>query len=275
WRYAVKSMAGEKLTSTRAGPLGIVGDRVWAMHDDAEILSARHYPKFLMCAARYLEEPGEGKNTVAQVEFPDGSKVMSSDASAGAKLTALIGKPISLKPLQPVEDLDYYRRRPRTEAEMMAYLGQQFGREPGEPMPDMTQFPQELMEFAAFPGMHFDVTPLQLLTTASLAHMTAKNPGANWDVRRFRPNVLIETNGGLTGLVEAEWAGKSLRIGELTVHCPGPTPRCAMTMQAQRDFPFDRTILRTIVREGSQNLGAYATAGNVGKISVGDAVELI
>ena len=60
WRYPVKSMAGEKLTSTQVGPLGITGDRVWAMHDDAEILSARHYPKFLMCAARYLEQPREG-----------------------------------------------------------------------------------------------------------------------------------------------------------------------------------------------------------------------
>lgn len=199
---------------------------------------------------------------------------MSGDASAGAKLTALIGKPISLKPLQPVDDLDYYRRRPRNEEEMMAYLWQQFGREPGEPLPDMTQFPQELMEFAAFPGMHFDVTPLQLLTTASLAHMAASNPGANWDVRRFRPNVLIETTNGARGLVEAEWAGKTLRMGELTVLCPGPTPRCAMTMQAQRDFSFDKTILRTIVKEGKQNLGAYGTAANAGKISVGDTVEL-
>ena len=275
WRYAVKSMGGEKLTSTPVGPLGIAGDRGWAMHDDAEILSARHYPKFLMCSARYLDPPREGKNTIAQVDFPDGSKVMSDDASVNAKLTALIGKPISLKPLQPVEDLDYYRRRPRTEAEMMAYLGQQFGREPGEPMPDMAQFPQELMEFAAFPGMHFDVTPLQLLTTASLAHMTGKNPAATWDVRRFRPNVLIETADGAQGLVENGWVGKSLRIGTLTVHCPGPTPRCAMTMQAQREFPFDKTILRTIVREGSQNLGVYATAGNAASISVGDTVELI
>ncbi len=275
WRYAVKSMGGEKLTTSPVGPLGIAGDRAWAMHDDAEILSARHYPKFLMCAARYLQPLREGSVSVAQVDFPDGSKVMSDDASVSTKLTALIGKPITLKPLQPVEDLDYYRRRPRNEKEMMDYLWQQFGREPGEPLPDMAQFPQELMEFAAFPGMHFDVTPLQLLTTASLAHMAAKNPGANWDVRRFRPNILIETNGGLTGLVEAGWAGKSLRIGKLTVHCPAPTPRCAMTMQAQRDFPFDKTILRTIVREGSQNLGVYATAGNAASISVGDTVELI
>jgi hypothetical protein len=275
WRYAVKSMGGEKLTSTPVGPLGILGDRAWAMHDDAEILSARHYPKFLMCAARYLQPPRAGSVSVAQVDFPDGSKVMSDDASVNARLTALISKPISLKPLQPVEDLDYYRRRPRNEEEFMAYLGQQFGREPGEPLPDMTQFPQELMEFAAFPGMHFDVTPLQLLTTASLAHMAGKNPGANWDVRRFRPNILIETAAGAQGLVETGWVGKSLRIGKLTVLCPGPTPRCAMTMQAQRDFPFDKTILRTIVREGSQNLGVYSTASNAATISVGDTVELI
>lgn len=274
WRYPVKSMGGEKVQSTRIGPLGIVGDRAWAMHDDAEILSARHVPPVLRCNARYLEEPGPDQVIPAQVEFPDGTRIMSDDTRVHALVSALIGRDIRLMPLQPPDNLDYYRRRPRNEAELADYLWQQFGREPGEPMPDITQFPPELMEFAAFPGMHFDVTPLQLLTTASLAHLARSNPGANWDVRRFRPNILIETDSG-AGLVEAAWAGRNLRIGAVTVHCPAPTPRCAMTMQAQPDLPFDKSILRTIVREADQNLGAYATTAEIGVIAVGDAVGVL
>lgn len=275
WRYPVKSMGGGKVQSAPVGPLGIAGDRAWALHDDAEILSARAVPPVLGCQARYLAEPGGGAVLPVQVDFPDGTSMMSDEAGIHGKLSALVGREVRLMPLQPPADLAYYRRRPRDEAELGAYLWEQFGREPGEPMPDITQFPPELMEFAAFPGMHFDVTPLQLLTTASLAHLARSNPGARWDVRRFRPNLLIETNGAATGLVESGWAGRSLRIGAVTLQCPAPTPRCAMTMQAQADLPFDRTILRTIVREADQNLGVYGTTTDHGVIEVGDAVELV
>lgn len=275
WRYPVKSMGGGKVQSAPVGPLGIAGDRAWALHDDAEILSARTVPPVLKCSARYLAEPDGNSVLPAQIDFPDGTRLMSDDAAVHGKVSALVGREVKLMPLQPPEDLAYYRRRPRDEAELNDYLWQQFGREPGEPMPDMAKFPQELMEFAAFPGMHFDVTPLQLLTTASLAHMAHSNPGARWDVRRFRPNLVIETGAGLTGLVEAAWAGRNLRIGSMTLHCPAPTPRCAMTMQAQADLPFDKTILRSIVREADQNLGAYAVTTERGVIRVGDSVELV
>jgi hypothetical protein len=274
WRYPVKSMGGDKLQSAQIGARGIVGDRAWAMHDDAEILSARHYPKFMMCHARYIDEPGEDRIAKAEIDFPDGTKLNSDDPAVHDKLSKLIGTPVKLMHLQPTSDLQYYRRRARNEKEFMDYIWQQFGREPGEPLPDMEKFPQELMEFAAFPGMHFDVTPLQLLTTASLAHMASRNPGAKWDVRRFRPNIVVETAAGVSGLVEAGWAGKQIKVGALAMQCPGPTPRCAMTMQAQRDLPFDKTILRSIVKDAEQNLGAYIVAMGAGTISVGDPVTI-
>jgi hypothetical protein len=274
WRYPVKSMAGEKVTSTPVGPLGIAGDRAWAMHDDAEILSARHVPPVLMCSARYLQEPDARGVSPAEITFPDGTRMMSDDAAVHARVSAVVKRQVRLMPLQPPEDLAYYRRRPREGEDFNAYLWQQFGREPGEPLPDMTQFPQELMEFAAFPGMHFDVTPLQLLTTATLKYFAGRNPGANWDVRRFRPNILIDTGNGVEGLAEVAWVGRKLSIGKLVVDCPGPTPRCAMTMQAQKEFGFDKSVLRTIVKDGNQNLGVYATTSDSGTISVGDPVAI-
>jgi hypothetical protein len=275
WRYPVKSMAGESMKTTPVGPMGIAGDRAWAMHDDAEILSARHVPPVLMCGARYLREPSAGAVSPAEITFPDGTRMMSDDPAVHEKVSAVVKRPVRLMPLQPPEDLAYYRRRPREGEVFMSYLLEQFGREPGEPLPDMAQFPQELMEFAAFPGMHFDVTPLQFLTTATLKYLAGRNPGARWDVRRFRPNFVIETTNGQDGPVEAGWAGRKLRVGSLTLDCAGPTPRCAMTMQAQKDFAFDKTILRTIVKDADQNLGAYATTRDSGTLSVGDPVELL
>jgi MOSC domain-containing protein YiiM len=48
-----------------------------------------------------------------------------------------------------------------------------------------------------------------------------------------------------------------------------------MTMHAQADLPKDPRVLRTIVREAGQNLGAYASIQTPGRVSVGDEVELL
>ena len=103
--------------------------------------------------------------------------------------------------------------------------------------------------------------------------MARLNPAAAWDVRRFRPNLLITTDNGLDGLVEAEWHGRTLRMGELAVQCEMPTARCWMTMQAQADLLNNAIVLRTIVREAGQQLGIYASVIHLGRVVVGDVVE--
>jgi hypothetical protein len=104
--------------------------------------------------------------------------------------------------------------------------------------------------------------------------MARLNPAPHWDVRRFRPNLVITTVEGVDGLVEAGWRGCSLRVCELVVRGELPTGRCAMTMQAQGDLPRDPTVLRTIVREAGQELGIYASVIHPGRVAVGDTVEL-
>ena len=54
-----------------------------------------------------------------------------------------------------------------------------------------------------------------------------------------------------------------------------PTPRCGMTVQPQGDIEYDKTILRTIVKEADQNLGVGAHCLEAGEIRVGDAVEVV
>jgi uncharacterized protein YcbX len=54
WRYPVKSMGGEQLTTAVVGPLGIPGDRGWGVRDQATgmILTGRREPRLLMATAR-------------------------------------------------------------------------------------------------------------------------------------------------------------------------------------------------------------------------------
>ncbi|MGE0388200.1 MAG: MOSC domain-containing protein [Gammaproteobacteria bacterium] len=274
WRYPVKSLQGESLQAADVNAMGVAGDRGWAVRDDAEIVGARHYPALLLCTARYAQEPDGHTIPEARIGFPDGSASDASDPQAARRLGALLGRPVSLHRLRPAQDLDYYRRRARDPAQMGEFMQAQFGREPGEPLPDFSQFPPELMQFSAIPGMHFDVTPLHIVSTATLEFMRARNPAADWDRRRFRPNILIETATGTADCMEHAWNGRRLRIGGALILCQGPTPRCSMPTRAQGELRPDPSVLRTIVREAGQNLGMYADVGSAGRIAVGDAVEL-
>jgi uncharacterized protein YcbX len=122
---------------------------------------------------------------------------------------------------------------------------------------------------------YFDVATIHVLTTASLAEMSRLNPHGIWDVRRFRPNFFVETEPSFKGLVEFEWGGQTLRLGEVEIKSEIPTERCAMAMQAQEGLPKDESILRLINEVGNKNLGMYASVIRPGAVRAGDVVELI
>ncbi|MCW5624585.1 MAG: MOSC domain-containing protein [Burkholderiales bacterium] len=276
WRYPVKSMIGERVDAVQIGPAGLVGDRLWALRDEgrAEVQGAKLYPQLMQCSARFVAPPTPGAIPDVEVRFPDGAVVRSGSDAMNAALTTFIGRPASLWPLQPADNLAFYRRYKPSDEQFLADVMTIFAREDGEPLPDLAQFPPEILEYTSFPGMFFDVTPLQFVTTAALAHLRDLNPQARWDVRRFRPNLVIETVDGLVGMVEEDWTGKRLFIGDLPVDVAGPTPRCGMTTRATGDLPFDKSVLRTIVRETRQNLGAYAVTAATATVNVGDRVTL-
>jgi len=276
WRFPVKSMAGESLASGTVGGLGIVGDRGWALRDEkaGEIRGAKKMPQLMQCHAAYDEEPAPGRVPAATITLPNGDLLHTGDPAANQKLSALLGRPVTLWPLQPKEDKDFYRRAAPDNPDMMAELREVFGRVGDEPIPDLGVFPSEILEFTSPLGTYFDVFPLHLLTTASLKELARRNPAARFDVRRFRPNILIDTGAAVDGFDETGWSGKTLTIGNVRIKLEIPCPRCVMPTLKQDDLPHDPSVLRTIVREAAQNLGMYATVAQAGKISVGDPVAL-
>jgi uncharacterized protein YcbX len=156
-----------------------------------------------------------------------------------------------------------------------ADLRQQFGREPGEPLPDLSQFSAELFEFVSPPGTYFDAFPIHVLTTATLQALSVKHPQGEWDAKRFRPNIVVETLPELSGFLERSWQGRALRIGTAIFACTVTTPRCSVVLQAQPGLSRDPQILRTIVRDSDQMAGIYANVQRVGEIRVGDSVTLV
>jgi uncharacterized protein len=277
WRYPVKSMAGESLAAATFGHLGVLGDRGWALRDESagEIRGAKKLPVLMQCRARYLEEPDGSRVPPATMTLPDGGELRCDDSNVHARLSALVGRSVTLWPQLPAERSDHYRRGLPDHADMDTELRDIFGRLPDEPLPDLSVLPTELFEFTSPPGTYFDAFPVHLLTTASLRALAARTPAARFDRRRFRPNLLVEPIDGSTGLIEFDWCGRRLRVGDAVLSITIRAMRCGMTTQATDELPKDPLVLRTIVRDADQNLGVYATVEEPGKVAVGDRVELI
>lgn len=296
WRYAVKSMAGERLESTTVEKMGIPADRGWAVRDEStgETTNGKRIPLLMQTEARYRESPSDGAIPHVVMRFPNGVELASDADDVNERLSELLGKRVSLWPRRPATDLEFYRRKSKIArafaklarvpgfraaipvltsfGKANADLREAFSREPGEPVPDLSNLPAEIFEFTSPLGTYFDAFPIHLLTTSSIEAMKRINPAATWDVRRFRPNFLIETD--VEGLIESNWSGKTLRLGNVELRCEIPCVRCGMTMQAQKEFPKDPSILRSIVKDANQNFGSYANVTKPGEVRVGDVVEV-
>jgi len=133
------------------------------------------------------------------------------------------------------------------------------------------------------PGSFLDLYPATVLTTATVGHLNALEPGSTFDERRFRMNVIVETSQG--GFVENGWVGRDLAIGSsVRLGIDIPDPRCVMTTLAVDELPRDTEILRALVNHNRIDVGTdgrfpcagvYAVVRAAGTVRVGDPVSLI
>jgi uncharacterized protein len=299
WRYPVKSLGGEALKRTTISARGVLGDRGWALRneDTGEIHNAKRYPVLLQCVAAYRRPPAD-EDDIPEVDitFPDGGVIGSDSPAVHARLSGLLGKRVSLHRLEPATNAAFYRRqdpgaaivariaRSRagrraiswavTHTPLGAEVREDFARTASEPLPDFTDMPPEVIEFYTPPGTFFDVSPIHIVTTTTLASMARLNPTARWDVRRFRPNLLIETEHDGPDQIEQRWIRRNVHVGGCTLRGDLATVRCAMPTHAQYDLPKDASILRSIVRQANQCLGLYASITATGEVGLGDRVTV-
>jgi uncharacterized protein YcbX len=272
WRYPVKSMIGGLVDSADLHPLGVVGDRTWAVRDHVRggIRGAKQLGGLMRLAARYAD--GLGGPVV--ITLPDGAEVSTADPDASERVSAALDHAVSLEALRPPDDLDHYRRGAPDHDDLMDELRSVFGRAEDEPLPDFSVFPEVIFEYESPPGTYYDAFPLLLLTTSALRSLQDALPGSRIDVRRFRPSVVVAT-GDEPGHPETGWLGRRLAIGDAEVEVTTGCPRCVMvTREIDGETPQDRTILRHVVKDLGQNVGVYATVTTPGRIRTGDAVTV-
>ncbi len=120
----------------------------------------------------------------------------------------------------------------------------------------------------------FDLAVIHMLTTATIDRLRELYPAGRFEVRRFRPNIVVEPAAGETTFVENSWIGRTLILGdEVRLSISGPCPRCVMTTLPQGDLPKDVGILRTAAQHNQANVGVYATVLQGGMVRRGDPVR--
>jgi uncharacterized protein len=261
WRYPVKSMIGEEITQSFVTPRGLLGDRAYALVDQASgrVVSAknpRKWPNMFAFGAAYvapLRTHDEGLPPV-RITMPDGTSIASSDKELDALLSAALGCRVSLE------------SRPPSAPKLEEYW------------PDLDNLAHRdtVTEEAMPDGTFFDGAVIHLLTTATLDKLHGAYPNGSFLASRFRPNLLVSPENGKEGFVEDSWVGGTLAIGEqvrLKVTCP--TGRCVMTTLAQGDLPKDLGILKAAVQVNGANVGVYASVERAGMIQVGDKVRIV
>lgn len=278
-RYPVKSLLGERLQRAEIGPNGIIGDRAWALKDErrGELTSAKRFAALMNMQARFTEAPTALQPSAA-VEIHSDNKVMrSDDPDIHDAFSAELGHPVSLWPLLPPEADAHYRREPAAPGtDMDQLLRQVFARTEDEPIPKVEAFPAVLATHHSEPGTYFDAFPLLIITRSALLELERRAHAdgftSNFDLRRFRPNLVIDT--AEQGFVEDAWCGRKLKVGTAVLKIEMTCPRCIMTTHGFADLPKDPKVMRALVQQHGGELGVYASVVAPGEISENATVEL-
>ena len=269
YRYPVKSMMGETLSDADIGEAGIPGDRGWAVRDEKRggIRGGKKIPQLMTLAAK--------SGTAAPlITAADGDSASASSERINDWLSGKLNHPVTLWPLLPADQLDHYRRGAPDTEDFEQELRAVFGRLPDEPLPDLAGF-EELLEFESPPGTYFDAFPISIISQQSLDTMDQLEGESRFDVRRFRPNLLVDVPGSDHPFPEQAWVGKTLAIGSVTLKIDTTCPRCAMTTHGFDALPQDPQIMRKMVANSAGNLGIYASVVKVGKVATGDSVRVM
>ena len=294
WRYPVKSMMGESLPALEFAASGAAGDRAWAPRDEVSggLRVGKKVPELMRCSARYPgPPPAPGRARPAEILLPDGQRLMTTDTDVNRRLSGALGHAVSLWPLLPADALDPYGRDAADNSDPGASLQEElratFGRTEDEPLPDISAFPPELLESERPPATYFDALPVLILAASSLQRLARVAPEVNFDVRRFRPNIVIDTlqDPALhtelgtavppNDFIERSWVGRTLRIGEVEFTCEVSCPRCVMTTHGFDDLPADPAVMRQLVQQNQGDLGVYAQVTRPGRIAIGDTLTVL
>jgi uncharacterized protein len=275
WRYPVKSMMGEELNASAVTERGLLGDRAFALVDrsDGKVASAknpRKWPRLFDFRAAYVDTVRRGTGLPAvRITLPDGATVTTGQADLDGTLSSALHREVTLEAAEPGRQPTAGSGVPTPRAPRPARAEEYW--------PDMEglDFRDIVTDFDMPEHTFFDLAVVHVLTTATLDRLRQLYPAGRFEVRRFRPNIVVRTADDVDGFAENDWIGSTVRIGDdVRLSITGPCPRCVMTTLAQGDLPKDSGILRTAAQHNDVNVGVYAAVVQGGDVRRGAGVTV-
>lgn len=259
WRYPLKSMIGEELNSSHITERGLLGDRTYALIDQetGNVVSAKNPRKWgtLFDFHASFRDPLKDVENIPpiRITFPDGTQIYSNQGDIDHNLSKVLGREVSIMKAS-LDKPSYEEYWPNIEGLAQRNIVTT------EAMP---------------PKTFFDIAVIHILTTSTINRLRQLYPEGRFEVRRFRPNIVIESESGEKDFIENSWVGKKLRIGkEILLKINAPCTRCVMTTLPQGDLPKDLGILHTVAKYNQVHAGVYASVHLGGTIHRGDPVGL-
>jgi uncharacterized protein YcbX len=226
WRYPIKSMLGERRESLLLERRGVVGDRLYAIRDQAgKFGSGKTTRRFRLMNGLYrFRSHYDGETPV--ITFPDGDTLRGDDPAIHTRLSDTLGINVELS----------------READIS----------------------------------HFDDGPIHLVTTASLralgAQLAQDEIQQETDARRFRPNIVVETNA--EGFQEDSWEGREILLGDaVRLRVTKQTERCVMVNFAWDELREEPRALRALAQTHDACMGVYADVLIPGLLRTGAPVR--
>lgn len=244
WRYPCKSLAGERASSIQVTQKGVLGDRLYALVDfeTGDIATAKHarFAPLLNVKALFMREPTlEDPTPPVIFIFPSGKRVRSDSDDCDRVFSEFIGRELRLvsRNTSPV-------------------------------------FRKTAAGFETSEGTFLDSSSLHLITAGTLRQLQRFYPAGDFDIRRFRPNILVQSLAPF-GFVENWWVGRQVVAGEATLSITGMCERCVMVTLPQQSLSKDPEILRAVVQHNDGNAGVRAEIIREGAILQYDALSLV
>jgi MOSC domain-containing protein len=122
----------------------------------------------------------------------------------------------------------------------------------------------------------FDEASISLISPGTILKVERES-GGQIDIRRFRPNIVIETRRN-EPFEEDAWVGRSLVFGEAAgspaVSITLRDVRCVMINLDPETAEVNPAIMKCVVRLNQNNAGVYGTVIRTGSVFVGQGVYL-
>jgi uncharacterized protein YcbX len=241
WRHPVKSMQGQRVGEVDFDSLGVVGDRAYGVfnRESGTILSAKR-------EGRLLEAAAELRSGVLVVTLPSGEE-FHQGVRLDDELSSWLGYPVAL------------------------VIAATFGAPTFESPEDFERDDSKVVSWEGTSGRFVDESALHLLKCSEIERLSRERPDLQWDVKRFRPNVVIEDGGGSFDTS----APRRLHLGDVEIEIVNPCSRCVMTTRPQPgglDRQLD--VLRHVSRHHGGMVGTRAKVVRPGVVYEGDEVKI-